>query len=93
MSYNKLSVSFYGKGFTREFAMIEADEQESIINETDAPEEVPAELRESRWSVISFEKCEANNLTYAEAEQKLEELLAQKVSGLCIVTNEVAERI
>jgi hypothetical protein len=51
------------------------------------------ELREPRWAVISFEKTEAQNLTYPQAEQKLAELEAQKVSGLCIVTNEVAERI
>lgn len=73
--------------------MKEAEKKESTVNETDAVEEFPPELRESRWSVISFEKCEANSLTYAEAEQKLAELLAQKVSGLCIVTDEVAGRI
>ena len=73
--------------------MTEAEKKESLPNEADAAEEFPAELRESRWSVISFEKCEENNLTYAKAEQKLAQLLAQKVSGLCIVTNEVAERI
>ena len=73
--------------------MKEAERKESIVNKPNTAEEFPAELRESRWSVISFEKCEANNLTYAEAEQKLGELLAQKVSGLCIVTDAVAERI
>ena len=73
--------------------MTEAEKKESLPNEADAAEEFPAELRESRWSVISFEKCEENNLTYAEAEQKLDELQSQKVSGLCIVTDEVAARI
>jgi len=58
-----------------------------------APEDFPAELREAIWSVVSFEKCEANHLTYAQAEQKLSELEAQKVSGLCIVTDEVAARV
>lgn len=62
--------------------------EKSITEETET-----AELREMRWSVISFEKTEAGNLTYAQAEQKLSELEAQKVSGLCIVTNETAERI
>ena len=52
-----------------------------------------SELRAPVWSVVSFEKCEAGGLTYAEAEQKLSELEAQKVSGLCIVTDEVAARI
>ncbi len=53
----------------------------------------PNELREAFWSVISFEKCEASSLTYAEAEQKMWELETQNVSGLCIVTDEVAARI
>ena len=73
--------------------MIEAEKEKSLVNEADAAEEFSAELREQRWSVISFDKCEKNNLTYAEAEQKLAELQAQKVSGLCIVTDEVAERV
>ena len=73
--------------------MIEAEKEKTLTNEAEAAEEFPAELRKSRWSVISFKKCEANNLNYAEAEQKLAELLAQKVSGLCIVTNEVAVRV
>ena len=41
----------------------------------------PAELREAIWSVVSFDKCEASNLTYAEAEQKLGELQMQKVAS------------
>jgi hypothetical protein len=56
-------------------------------------EDFPNELREAIWSVISFDKCEASGLTYTEAEQKLSELEAQKVSGLCIVTDETAARI
>lgn len=58
-----------------------------------AAEKFPDELREAIWSVISFDRCEANGLTYAEAEQKLGELQMQKVSGLCIVTDETAARI
>ena len=61
--------------------------------ENNSAEDFPAELREAVWSVVSFDKCEASNLTYAEAEQKLGELEAQKVSGLCIVTDETAARI
>ena len=56
-------------------------------------EDFPRELRLNVWSVVSFEKCEAGGLTYAEAEQKLGALEAQKVSGLCIVTDEAAARI
>ena len=63
------------------------------VEENNSAEDFPAELREAVWSVVSFDKCEASNLTYAEAEQKLSDLEAQKISGLCIVTDEVAARI
>ena len=56
-------------------------------------EEISHELREHFWSVVSFDKSEANGLTYTEAEQKLAELAAHKVSGLCIITDEAAARI
>lgn len=63
-------------------------EEENASNEN-----FPSELRESIWSVVSFEKCEASGLTYAEAEQKIKELETRNVSGLCIVTDEAADRI
>ena len=71
------------------------DEQNAApeAKENASTENFPNELRLPVWSVISFEKCEASGLTYTEAEQKLTELEAQKVSGLCIVTDEVAARI
>ena len=62
-------------------------------NEASASSAASNELRLPIWSVISFEKREAGSLTYAQAEEKLAELEAQKVSGLCIVTDEVAARI
>lgn len=72
--------------------MDETTIENSIENEENAETPAP-ELREARWSVISFDKCEAKNLIYAEAEKKLEELFAQNVSGLCIVTDEAAAKI
>jgi hypothetical protein len=42
---------------------------------------------------VSFDKREAGGLTYPEAEAKLDELLARNVYGLCIVTDEAAERV
>jgi hypothetical protein len=53
----------------------------------------PNELREAFWSVVSFDKCEASGLTYAAAEEKIKELEAAGLSGLCIVTDETAARI
>jgi hypothetical protein len=59
-----------------------------------APAEGPlSELGEACWSVVSFDKCEAAGLTYPQAEQKMAELLANNVYGLCIVTDEAAERV
>ena len=58
-----------------------------------AVEDVSNELNERLWAVVSFEKCKAKDLTYPQAEQKLKQLEAENVSGLCIVTNEVAERV
>jgi len=51
------------------------------------------ELNEARWSVVSFEKCVAKNLTYSQAEEKLVKLGAEKIAGLCIVSDEAAARI
>lgn len=51
------------------------------------------ELNEPRWSVVTFERCAASGLTYDEATRELEKLLDKKISGLCIVTDEAAQRI
>lgn len=72
--------------------MDETKTENSTENQENAEQEKP-ELREARWSVISFDKCEARNLTYEEAERKIAELEAQKFSGLCIVTDEVATKM
>lgn len=63
----------------------------NLTNHSDP--ESNSELLSKRWSVISFDKCEASNLTYAVAKQKMTELEQQHISGLCIVTNEAAARI
>ena len=52
-----------------------------------------SELCEPRWSVVSFENCMASNLTYDKATEKLNKLRGKKISGLCIITDEAAERI
>ncbi|MBA2440243.1 MAG: hypothetical protein H0V50_06165 [Thermoleophilaceae bacterium] len=53
----------------------------------------PSELNDPRWSVISFEKSEATYLTYDEAALKSRELATDGISGLCIVTNEAAQKV
>ncbi|MDQ6786946.1 MAG: hypothetical protein M3033_09080 [Acidobacteriota bacterium] len=62
-------------------------------NKEGAAEYFSSELEEPRWSVVSFEKLAAKNLTYVEAEEKLKQLEAEKIAGLCIITDEAAKRI
>jgi hypothetical protein len=69
------------------------EEKENQTETTQTAEDFSSELTEPRWSVVSFETCMAKNLTYAEAEQKMKQLEEANVSGLCIVTDETAERI
>ncbi len=52
-----------------------------------------SELAEQRWSVVTFESRAAGGLTYYEAVQKLDELRAKNKFGLCIITDEAAERV
>ncbi len=51
------------------------------------------ELDDPRWSVISFTQVEAGGLTYKQAAALMSELDSYDAPGLCIVTDEVAERI
>jgi hypothetical protein len=69
------------------------EEKENQAETVQAAEDFSSELREPRWSVVSFKTCMAKSLTYAEAERKLSELEEANVSGLCIVTDETAGRI
>lgn len=60
-----------------------ADSQIVVINE----------LEERQWAVISFDRCEAGNLTYEAAAQLFSELEARGVTGLCVVTDQTAARL
>lgn len=72
-----------------------ADETPNAARATDADsrDATSGELYAPCWSVITFEKCAAKNLSYAEATKKIRQLKRRNVSGLCIVTDEAAERI
>lgn len=63
------------------------------VSETLASENFTGELHEPRWSVVSFETRAAKNLTYPEAERQIAELEKRGVSGLCLITDEAAERL
>lgn len=51
------------------------------------------ELEEPQWAVISFDRCEAGNLTYQAAVQLFSELEERGVTGLCVVTDQTAARL
>ena len=57
------------------------------------PTKPDCELNEPRWSIVSFDKLEADKLTYKQASDLMSVLDAHGISGLCIVTNEAASHI
>ena len=52
-----------------------------------------ANFRRRRWALVSFEKCEVSDVTYAEAADRMAELEREHIAGLCIVTAEAAARM
>ena len=66
---------------------------ESGIKESENAESPIGELDTPIWSVISFERCEGSGLVYVEAVRNLNQLAAEHVSGLCIVTDDAAVRL
>jgi hypothetical protein len=60
---------------------------------TASDEDLSSELNAPQWSVVSFETRLASGLTYDGAAKKMKQLKAKKISGLCIITDEAAERI
>ncbi|HLL15181.1 MAG TPA: hypothetical protein VK388_08960 [Pyrinomonadaceae bacterium] len=51
-----------------------------------------SELREPRWSVVSERGCEASGVNYEEAAGLVGRLRADKIHGLCIISDEAARR-
>jgi hypothetical protein len=66
-------------------------EEKEIV--PDEGELILSEMRQPIWSVISFEKSVKSGMTYDEALKMMKKLKTEKVSGLCIVTDEAASRI
>jgi len=52
-----------------------------------------SELARPHWAVVSFDRVEATGQTYSQAVEKMSELDAKGVAGLCIVTGDAASRI
>jgi hypothetical protein len=85
---------------TPNFGFTETITENKELEETENSQEVAQlvneetkELSELRWSVITFENCAVKGLTYEEAVEWCKKLYKQGLSGLCIVTDEAAERV
>jgi hypothetical protein len=57
------------------------------------PAAVESELERPMWSVVSFDQRQAGGLTYKQASSLLSELDAYDIPGLCIITDEAADRL
>lgn len=71
----------------------EIENQNAQENVATADRNSLSELDEQIWSVISFEKRVGKNLKYSEAAELLKKLVGEKVSGLCVITDEAAEKM
>jgi hypothetical protein len=69
------------------------EKKDAATQAADSDDSFNSELRQPCWSVVSFEQLVAKSLTYEEAVRKIDELEKQRVSGLCLITDEAAERI
>lgn len=52
-----------------------------------------SELNEPRWAVLSERGCEESGLSYAEASGLVARLKGERLSGLCVVTDEAASHM
>jgi len=52
-----------------------------------------SELNEQRWAVLSERGCEAHGLSYNDAHLMLRALMREKISGLCVITDDAAQRV
>lgn len=79
---------------TREdfFDFFENDEVLDQPAERSAPL-ILSELDQPRWSVVSFERRQAGGMSYNQASALMEDLAERGIPGLCVVTDEAAERI
>jgi len=82
-----------GKGFWQGVMNVTSQSKNPTANKKKGADEFADELYLPIWSVISFDRHEAVGLKYDAAFQKLEELEAQGVAGLCVVTDDAAARI
>ena len=52
-----------------------------------------SELNERRWAVLSERGCEDSGLSYEEAAATVARLRAERLSGLCVITDTAAAHV
>ena len=52
-----------------------------------------SELKERRWAVLSERGREESGLSYDEAAGLVARLRAERLSGLCVISDEAASRV
>ncbi|MFL6256569.1 MAG: hypothetical protein ACJ74T_16310 [Pyrinomonadaceae bacterium] len=52
-----------------------------------------SELNERRWAVLSERGCEDAGLTYEEASRLIARLRGERLSGLCVITDDAAAHV
>ena len=52
-----------------------------------------SELKERRWAVLSERGREESGLSYEEASGLVARLRAERLSGLCVISDEAASRL
>ena len=52
-----------------------------------------SELNERRWAVLSERGCEDAGLSYEDAAAMVARLKAERVSGLCVITDAAAAHL
>lgn len=52
-----------------------------------------SELKERIWAVMSERGIEAKSLEHGEAARLVRQLASEKVSGLCVITDDAARRL
>lgn len=89
----KLAVGREENFFAAKIAREAFIESVSRFIESDEPEVIKSEIDRPIWAVVSFDKVEANGLTYEQAARLINELSEKGVNGLCIVTDAAASHI
>lgn len=70
-----------------------AAQEVAPADEIESENRLPSELAEPIWSVVTYETVAASGLTYDEAEELAAKLETARVAGICIITDEAAQRM